>query len=125
MGQLTGLRRTVEEGRTRDEQDRIQKDTYDPLGRNSEDIIRMLTFFAKAGGKSYTTLDNHQLSSLDLSELLDMNRAVLFGKMAVPTAAVEVDGAPVESDRNETYIRIVLPVKRAQSSIQAAVTEDR
>ncbi len=125
-GFLTGLRRTVIEGsRSRDEKDDIKKDTYDPLGRNADEIVRMLTFYTKAGGKSFTTLENNDLRSLDLSSLLDLNRAVVFGKIDLPTAGLEINGRKTETHHGETYIRIVLPVKQMQSNIQAASTETR
>jgi hypothetical protein len=116
-GFLTGLRRTtVIDQKRNNERVIVEKVDYKPLGRDADEIFRTLTFYNRAGGKSYTTLDNNDLRTLDLSSQLDLNRAVLFGKIAAKAADVEVNGETTEPASIEAYVRIVLPVKDASSA---------
>jgi hypothetical protein len=91
---------------------REEKMPYDPLSLNTDTIVRMITFHQEAGGTEYTGLENSTLRALDLSDLLDLDRAVFMGRIDMPAATVSIDGAPVEADRSATYVRIVLPVSQ-------------
>ncbi len=118
-GYLTGTRRRVVRNKLQ-ESVLPERDEYDPLGRDAERIIRALTFYDAAGGAAYTTLRNNALGALDFSEALQMDRAVLFGRIARSTAELKLDGRPVEpqSDGQATFVRIVLPVTRVQSEFR-------
>jgi hypothetical protein len=95
---------------------------YDPLNRDPDQIMQMLTFHQIAGGKEYTGLDNDALSTLDLSDLVHLNRAVLFGKMSEPAAILKLNGKSVEPNRHSVYVRIVLPVKLSRTILKALPT---
>ena len=88
----------------------ILSETYDPLSRDFYRIFRAVSFFRSCGGAEFTSLSNDQFSRMDLSPLLHLDRAVLFGRISQPTATVLVDGEPVEPVESETMIRVLLPI---------------
>lgn len=94
---------------------------YDPLSRDPVEILRTLTFYHDAGGSEYTTLTNNILDSEDLSHLLKLGRAVLFGRLNSPTAVIQVDGQATEPDRELTFLRLVLPVKKSTTEFPPAL----
>jgi hypothetical protein len=93
---------------------------YDPFDPANPDplaeIVRMITFHRAAGGKTYTGLDSHALRGDDLSEQLELGRAVLFGRIDLPATEFRLNGEPVDGDvaRRATFVRIVLPVAPAE-----------
>lgn len=93
----------------------IQTTTYDPLGLDPSPLARMLTFYEAADGLGYTGLKNSSLSRGDLTRLLPLKRAVLFGRIASPAAEYVVDGDSVQPRERWTFVRIVLPVKPGQA----------
>ena len=111
-GYLTGATQSfVETQSGRLEELRTEHADYDPLNRDPLDILRMLTFHGEAGGTLYTGLGNGALRQLDWSPLLDLNRAVLIGRIRKPLTHWKVDGQTVDPDQSSTFVRIVLPVK--------------
>lgn len=86
-------------------------ETYDPLGLDPFPVARILTFFDAGRGHIYTGLSNDSLERYDLSRLLPLKRAVLFGRIASPAATYDVDGTELQPQEHWTYVRIVLPVK--------------
>jgi len=93
----------------------VRQKIYDPLDRNTTDIMRMLTFHEAVGGKSYTGLDNNTLRRDDLSHLLLLDRAILFATMKTPAAQIQFEwgkNSELKTRREQiTIVRIVLPVK--------------
>ncbi|MEW4526192.1 hypothetical protein [Maioricimonas sp. JC845] len=89
------------------------RETYDPLERDPYRIVRMLSFYENAGGADYARLSNNAMRQLDLSHLLPLQRAILFGRIDRRAASYTVDGETVGEDARETFVRIVLPVRRA------------
>ena len=83
---------------------------YDTLARDPDPIVEMLTFHQAAGGREYTGLKNAPLEDLDLSNMLELDRAVLYARIRQPLARVMVDGQAVEPDRVAAYVRMVVPV---------------
>lgn len=81
----------------------------DDIGR----IAEMMMFFEAASGPSYTGLSHGFQPFVDLSEQLNLRRAVLFAR--IDSAGTELDiqcsSSDVEYDQSRTYVRIVLPVK--------------
>jgi hypothetical protein len=86
---------------------------YDPLARDPQQILRMVTFYQLIGGKTYTRLDNDSLRVHDFSPLLALDRAVLFGRLARPAVSISVDGAAADADQSLTFVRLVMPVNPA------------
>jgi len=99
---------------------------YEPLSRNPADWIETVTFHSAAGGTGFTGLENHDLTAMDLSKLVKLNRAVLIGRLVDPAVLdggsesgvgteLLIEGASGPSQaasrgRRVTYVRIVLPV---------------
>jgi hypothetical protein len=111
-GYLTGATQTVVESRIgKLEELRTEHADYDPLNRNPLDVLRMLTFHNEAGGALYTGLGNGALRQFDWSPLLDLNRAVLIGRIRRPLTRWKVDGEAVDPDQGFAFVRILLPVK--------------
>lgn len=94
---------------------------YDSLSRDPDDILRILTFHNEVGAGKYTGLTNRLLETEDLSHLLKLGRAVLFGRLNAPVATVQLDGADTAPSRESTFIRIVLPVKKVGSDINRSL----
>jgi hypothetical protein len=111
-GYLTGATQSfVETQSGRLEELRTEHADYDPLNRDPLDILRMLTFHGEAGSTLYTGLGNGALRQLDWSPVLDLNRAVLIGRIRKPLTHWRVDGQTVDPDQSSTFVRILLPVK--------------
>ncbi len=95
---------------------RMEQQVYDPLAAGNPDpladILRILTFYRRVGGKGYTGLDNDTLRDMDFSERLDLNRAVLFGRVDLPSANLHIKDQKPDENQHATFIRIVLPVKQ-------------
>ncbi len=95
--------------------------SYDPLSRDPADVLRILTFHNEVGGIKYTGLTNRLLEKEDLSHLLRLGRAVLFGRLNAPVASLQLSGKEVAPDRETTFVRIVLPVKRVSMDLRPAL----
>jgi hypothetical protein len=109
---LTGRRRVA------DESGGDYRQASTPYDRSSVDvayILRLMMFYDAAGGQPYTGLSSGYQQFVDLSGLLNTNRAILVGEAASkrPVAELLRDGKPLaaEEDRHETFYRFVFPVK--------------
>ena len=80
----------------------------DPLG----DIFRILSFHQMVGGKQYSGLDNHFFRGMDLSDRLGLNQAVLFGRLDLPAAELQIEDHTPQQNLRATFVRIVLPVRK-------------
>lgn len=87
---------------------------YDPLSRDPVDFMRMLTFHDVSGGRNYTGLTNRTLRQLDFSSFLQLDRAVLFGRIRVKSAELQIDGESVKPTNHVAFVRFLLPVKRTE-----------
>ncbi len=116
---LTGRKLVFDE----EEERALQRTTrYSIESTDPEYILRAMTFFQAAGGRPYTHLANSYQGFIDMSGLLQPNRAVLVGKAAnsgtddrdLPWAArisLTSDGDPVTvHEKHMTLFRFVLPV---------------
>ncbi len=101
----------------------VTDSTYDPLDADLDEIIRTLTFFEASGGTQYTGIANDMLGSQDLTQLLRLGRAIVFGQLEESTSGpVEVAvGGPSSNvytpARRTTFVRIVLPVEQGDASV--------
>jgi hypothetical protein len=114
-GLLTRTVATSERGKSaNDTRIRLEQTRYDSSARDPFTLWQMVTFHEAAGGTQYTGLANQWLDQDDLSRQLDLGRAVLFGRLeGEPWAAVRVNDAELPADRNDVYVRVVLPVRRS------------
>jgi hypothetical protein len=92
--------------------------SYDSLSRNPADALRILTFHNEVGGTKYTGLTNRLLEKEDLSHLLKLGRAILLGRLNSPIASLQLNGKEISPDREATFVRIVLPVKKLNSELR-------
>ncbi|MDA0591433.1 MAG: hypothetical protein O2820_15045 [Planctomycetota bacterium] len=84
---------------------------YDSQSRNVKGILAMISLHEHGGGFGYTSLRNFALRKMELSRHLPLNRAVLIGRVSVPATILEIDGKPIEAERHETFVRILIPVQ--------------
>lgn len=108
---LTGVTH-VDRTRTRslDNDFVVLSETYDPLSRDYYRLFRAVSFYRACGGAEFTSLSNDQFENLDLSPMLSLDRAVLFGRVSIPAAEIIVDGERIQPTETETLIRVLLPV---------------
>jgi hypothetical protein len=110
----TVMMRESTDGRLANTVIRQEQSRYDPLSRDPTSVWQLLTFHEAAGGTTYSTLTNHLLADRDLSRQLQLGRAVLFGRLSPASgAAVQREGQAVTADRHDTFVRLVLPVRRS------------
>lgn len=113
-GYLTRTTKTKVETRSGTGEDiLVEQAPYEPLNRDPVDVMRMLTFHEAAGGTRYTGLKNSSMASFDFTRMLDLDRAVLFGRIEQPAAQWNLDDKPLDVTRRFVFVRIVLPVKRS------------
>ncbi len=123
-GYLTGtVQQYVESKESKELQLVREQVLYDKTSRDDGYILKILTFYREAGGLNYTGLDNHALRSFDLSPLLELNRAVLYGRIDSPASTLRVDGKPVEQGSHSTFVRVVLPVRDLRISNESPKVE--
>ena len=90
---------------------------YDPLSLDAHSLARMLTFHEEAGSTKYTGLTNRLLEEEDLSHLLKLGRAILFGRLngSASDLTITYSSSRLESvkpNRETTFVRLVLPVTK-------------
>ncbi|HUE17145.1 MAG TPA: hypothetical protein VMR25_23405 [Planctomycetaceae bacterium] len=96
------------------EESRVEHADYDPLDRDPVAVMRMLTFHREAGATLYTGLGNGALSNYDWTPFLDLDRAVLVGRIRRPAIRWTVDGKRVEPETHVTFVRLLLPVRKTR-----------
>lgn len=112
---LIGLTRT----RIFEEQEETNRENYDPLSREPDPILRTLTFHDVTGNTAYTRLSNQTLRTADLSELLMLHRAVLYGRIKVPVTDFTLNENSVNLEQQNAVVRIILPVQFRQINADA------
>lgn len=93
----------------------VKETAYDRNVTDPAVITRMLSFHDIAGGSDYTKLTNTLWSRDDLSPLLGLGRAVLWGEVEPPEGAWRASGeggAEFTPARRRMFVRIVLPVEK-------------
>ncbi|SFJ08558.1 hypothetical protein SAMN05421753_11597 [Planctomicrobium piriforme] len=102
----------------------LRRSAYDPLSANPLLIGVTASFYEVLGGESYTGLQNQSLGRLDLSELLDLDRAVLFGRLKASPTQVKVGESELPIEDQTVLVRIILPVQPAERSSDAPPPSD-
>jgi hypothetical protein len=102
----------------------VEQTPWNPQLRDPLDVLRMITFHDKAEGAVYTGLANDGLRQLELSPVLDFNRAVLFGQIEVPAGTLrqhtdaDAAGATTTPEMKvTTVVRLVLPVVQTGTTL--------
>ena len=85
-----------------------------------ERLAELLSFHRSAGGATYTGLTNRYLANLECSDLLKLERAVIFGFIAEPVAnwTSRRDQVPVQAygGKQTTVVRLSLKVQNNNPS---------
>jgi hypothetical protein len=76
-------------------------------------IVQMLMFHDAAGGSRYTQLTHRYQSRLDLSDHLNLRRALLVGRVSAGASTLMLGGEVVNPDQQWVYYRIIFPVSPA------------
>jgi len=85
-----------------------------------ERLSELMSFFRSAGGSSYTSLQHRYLAALDCSDLLKLDRAILFARM--PESAsnwnLQRDGVQQNAIQGKriAVIRLVLTVQNSSKT---------
>ncbi len=95
-----------------------QQASYNPLSRELNSILPILTFHEEVGGFVYTGLTNDMLSEHDLTPMLRLGRAVLIGFLPQPGCDVELSPGETSQRRHTTLVRLILPVERSKQPLQ-------
>ncbi|WP_146456962.1 hypothetical protein [Rubripirellula tenax] len=92
---------------------------WDPSAKNSPTrVAEMLMFHGATGGSQYTNLQNHPLGELDLSDTLNDDQCILYGRLDKPLTTVRLTDANESHDTAAftpagdklTMIRVIMPV---------------
>jgi len=121
---LTGLTQTSAVREKGKEDTLVNRQTYDPQGKNPFELLRMASFHELAGGSAYTTMTNQSLGDLEVTQLLSLNRAVLWGRLQPQIVNFEINGKAVPLELDESYIRIIIPVAKKERTSDAPPTPD-
>lgn len=97
----------------------VRREAYDPLSLDPRRLFRTLSFFEAVGGRAYTGLTNQTLRRLDFSDVIHLDRLVVFGRLQRPLSSYSVDGARVEPRERTTYVRLVVPIVRERLAARA------
>lgn len=97
----------------------VNRENYDPMSRNPYTIFRILSFHEVTGGTGYTGLRNDSLADADLSRLLSLRRAVLFGRLQKPLTDWSLNDHAPAYTQQEAFVRLILPVQYQQADLNA------
>ena len=124
-GYLTGTHAVSKRKRSHKDSDIevsiIQKE-FDVMNQSLGDLVRIVSFHRKTGGLAYTGLHNHLLSKLEMSRLIELDKAVLIGKIShsaleITQISPTTSNALKDSSPSETWIRIVIPVSQDSGEV--------
>jgi hypothetical protein len=93
---------------------------WDPAGTELSRIVEMLMFHEAANGAGYTGLLHRYQPWLDLSDHLQMDRAILVGSSPVRQGELQRDGESLaehydqETQESRTWYRLIIPVATPQ-----------
>lgn len=91
-----------------------QATRWNPADRQSPGrLMEMLLFYRAASGSSYVKLQHRFQPHVDLSKLIDLDRALLVGRLEKPLGQLHISGGDqveVSQELQQTWCRVVLPV---------------
>lgn len=89
-----------------------------PDDRESLDrLLEIMMFYKASGGADYTKLKHRFQPRLDISGVLAVDQAVLYGQLTAPLGKVTFADEPTENvlhENTSTWCRVLLPVARAE-----------
>jgi hypothetical protein len=85
---------------------------------NVMNALQQMMFYKAAGGRSLAGQASSSQEFVDLSDLLELDRAILIGNSSTPAAQLTNAGQPLAGpeDQHWTVYRFIFPVSRAKSS---------
>jgi hypothetical protein len=106
---LTQRDRVSTEGKTQNAPWDMQEE--DPLR-----ILEMMMFHDSAGGQSYTGLVNRAHWQLEMSEHLDLKRAIFVAELPESMSHLELDGQALREgvDKRHSFIRLSIPLRSSE-----------
>ncbi|GIW99441.1 MAG: hypothetical protein KatS3mg111_2774 [Pirellulaceae bacterium] len=99
---------------------------WDPADRQAMDrLLELMMFHKAASGRNYTSLQHRYEMHMDLSNLLETNRAILVARVDVPMVELEVQAEDREdlkpiAELQRVWCRLILPVQPSSGSAVAA-----
>ena len=93
--------------------DRSENSPWDPTDIRVNRIADIMMFYQASGGKAYTNLSHQYHSFTDMTDQLNLHRAILVGEVDEPGAILKVNGksALTQYDQTTTVVRILLEVQ--------------
>ncbi|MFZ9089954.1 MAG: hypothetical protein ACO3FE_07660 [Planctomycetaceae bacterium] len=98
---------------------------WDLRSRDALDILLMTSLYKSAGGTDFVKLRNDTLRRDEVSEMINLNGAMLIGRVDEPLSALQLNETPVPTRTSQTVARLLLPVRRSlvDRDQQAATSE--
>lgn len=97
---------------------------YDKTSKDPMYILTMASFYQTSGGSKYVGMGNSLLKSLEASDSIQLNHAVLIGKGDVQATAIDIEGLSAPIQDSETFVRLFLPVTRKVDAGMAPTNKD-
>ena len=93
--------------------DRSENSPWDPTDIRVNRIADIMMFYQAAGGMAYTNLSHQYHSFTDMTDQLNLHRAILVGEVDKPGAILKINGESAQSqyDQTTTIVRILLEVQ--------------
>ena len=85
---------------------------WDPDSRDTARILEVMMLHEASGGRSYTANATQKMfDRLDLSGALDDQTVMVIARLERPISQWTVDAPAPEPDRQESFVRMLLPIK--------------
>jgi hypothetical protein len=86
---------------------------WDPLEKDVRRLVEVMLHHKAAGGAAYTQLEQRYQGEIDLSQHLELGRAILWGEVEEPAVRLNVndEDATADAERHWTFYRVILPVE--------------
>ena len=93
--------------------DRSENSPWDPTDIRVNRIADIMMFYQASGGMAYTNLSHQYHSFTDMTDQLNLHRAILVGEVDKPGAILKINGESAQSqyDQTTTIVRILLEVQ--------------
>jgi hypothetical protein len=89
---------------------------WDPASRTDmPQLIEMIGFYKAAGGEKFTSLQHRLEPTLDMSDLLTLDRAILLARLPSSPTKIKVTSPQGEIEYQpeaSTFIRCIIPIRR-------------
>ena len=93
--------------------DRSDNSPWNPIDTRVNRIADIMMFYEAAGGNNYTGLTHDYQSFVDMTDHLDLKRAILVGEIDTPGALLTINGESMleQYDQVTTIVRVFFPVE--------------